>query len=112
MSTGQLTLVEGLRDGAMLSAAGLAWFTGSEIVAGAVAVAFAASIYDDWRDERDDNPLATETREKRDESSFEEWQCPECGEWNFLYHVDEENAFCSKCGGNVQKDADVNTRQR
>lgn len=112
MTTSQLTLAEGLRDGAMLSAAGLSWFTGSKIAAGAIAIAFASSLYSDWRKERDDNSLATETGEKDDSMASEEWQCPECGEWNFLYRVDEENAFCSHCGEKVQKDADVTTRQR
>jgi len=88
MSTDQLTLAEGLRDGAMLSAAGLAWFTGSKIVAGAVAVAFAASLYDDWRNERNASALNSGVGERQEETESEEWQCPECGAWNYVYRVD------------------------
>ncbi len=46
------------------------------------------------------------------EDESEEWQCPSCDEWNYLYHTDDDNAFCSYCGKKVRKDADVNTRPR
>lgn len=68
-----------------------------------------------WADNYQRRIESSGTSEVEDESLadvYEEWQCPECDEWNFLYQVDEETAFCSHCGEDVSKDADVKTRPR
>jgi phage FluMu protein Com len=52
------------------------------------------------------DPYAVESDE------HEEWQCPECGEWNFIYHVTDDTAFCSVCSAGVSKGAEVPTRPR
>lgn len=57
----------------------------------------------------------TEEQQTVDETETgvdEEWQCPECDGWNYLYHVEDDTAYCSHCSEGVPKDADVTTRRR
>lgn len=42
----------------------------------------------------------------------EEWECPECGAWNYLYHVEGDTAYCSECSTAVSKEEEVKTRPR
>lgn len=51
-------------------------------------------------------------RPKSEAEAGEEWQCPECDHWNYVYHVEGDMAFCSSCSEGVPKDADVETRPR